>query len=331
MKKTFIRIATVALAGIFALGAAACGKTVKDGSVIENCTIKVSYVKDGKTVERDIAVELYDNFAPATIEHFKYLAEKGYFDGAALSNTNGYVEFGAYEQSGNKLVSRADKYAAIIDAAYKNGKTVGTNGLMRYMDDGSIRGEFAANGIGGNRLSFSDGVLVLKRDYSADKNSSYYNTGKGSMAFVFASSTYFDSSEKFAILGKLVSTDAAESNGNVSSFSFASGIRTDYAKDADGRTYYYYTYEYDPEKALEADREDEEKAKASLEELGSRYFMLDEDGDYFALNEQTGAYTVAVDKEEHDVLLKHFNSKSVYLLRTVAQEYNFKVVSVTIG
>lgn len=320
MKKFFKSLSVAAVAAVVAMSAASCGGVVKNGSKIEKCKVTLSYTADGETLTRDVNFELYTNFAPATIEHFKYLAENGYYDGTVVSNVNSYLEFGEYYSvDGNEASKYAadatNGYSKYITSAYTSGKTIGGSGLSRYTDTGAIRGEFAANGIGGNTLTLS-GALVLKRDYSADKNNSYYDTGRATMAVTFGTGAYFDAANKFAVIGKILSDDNDEFSDSVSSYSFVQKLRTDYAKDADGNAYYYYSYESD----------DEDNA-AKIEKYG-RYFMTDEDGAYYA-KDSSGAYTVELDEEEDADLIKEFASKSVYM-RTIPYS-TITVVSVKVG
>ena len=324
MKRLFKGLTVCSLAAALAISAAACGDVVKNGSKIQNLTVTLAYYEDGEQVTRDVNFELYLNFAPATIEHVKYLAENGYYDGTVVSNLSSYFEFGAYSSSDGSLVSKyeatdAKGYKSIISQSYVTGKNIGPSGsLARYVEsDGiyNIYGEFAENGIGGNKLALTGGALVLKRDYSDDTTKSYYNTGKATLAVTFTTGTYFDSASKFAIIGKIVSDDAENFSDEKSSYKFISDLMNDYKSDDDGNTYYYYTYE-----------SDDEANAAAIAEYG-RYFMKDDDGKYF-YKDADGNYTSSLDEETDKDLIKELKEKSVYLLNLPYSEITVKSVKV---
>ena len=316
MKKVITAVVAAATLFCTALVSTSCDK-VKNGSVIKNCTVTIVY--DGDK-EQDITIELYKNYAPATIEHFTYLSENGYYDNTAVSNLNGYFEFGAYDK---------EKYEGIITDEYVKGKTV-VNGDDRYTSDKSIYGEFKENGIGGNKLDFSSGALVLKRDYSESSSKSYYNTGKATMAITFsASGSYFNDKTKYAILGKLSKDDeitVKNSDGEdekMTSYDFVYKLYTGYKTEKDddetySNTYYYFGYDYSSYPYSEgADNYDaDEKANyatlnAKLNVYG-RYFKRDIDGNYFY---KDGEEYKALDEENEDdqLLIDAFTEKSLYL------------------
>ena len=299
MNKILKSILALSFSTLFIVGASACSNgTVKNGSKIEKCTITLAYEKDGESKEREVNFELYLNFAPATIEHFKYLAEKGYFDNSAISSVSSYLEFGAYELKDGEYLSIDDKYKSVITSDYASGKTIGKNSTARYTDLLNIVGEFEANGFGGNKLSFTSGALVLKREYSKDANSSYYDTGRGTMAVVFGSGTYFNSSSKYAIIGKLADDDATDDES--SSLDFVKDLMSDFDADDSGNIYYYFGY-----------TADDDDLNDKIAEYG-RQFMKDDDGIYYRVDAE-GKYTVALDKEEDDDLLDAFSDNSAYM------------------
>ncbi len=299
MKKIFKGVMALALSSLVAVGVSACsGDIVKEGSKIQNCSITLSYFSDGEVKERMLGFELYLNFAPATIEHFKYLAENGYFNGSAISSVSSYLEFGAFELKDGVYTSIDEKYTSLINAQYAKDKKIGKNDTPRYTDKFNIVGEFEANGFGGNKLTLSSGALVVKRDYSKDANNSYYDTGRGTMAITFGSGSYFNSSTKFAIIGKIVSDDA--SDDEESSIDFAKSLMSDFDADENGNTYYYFAYE-----------SDDEELNAKIENYGRQY-MKDDDGAYYRLD-SNGAYSIALDSEDDDALLDAFSDNSVFM------------------
>ncbi|MBR1867382.1 MAG: hypothetical protein IJ800_02245 [Clostridia bacterium] len=299
MKKIIKGFLALALSSFFALGAAACsGDVVKEGSKIQKCSITLSYTDDGEVKDRTLGFELYLNFAPATIEHFKYLAENGYFNGSAVSSVSSYLEFGAFELKDGVYTSIDDKYSSLVTAEYAKDKTIGKNGTPRYTDLFNIVGEFEANGFGGNKLTLSSGALVVKRDYSKDANNTYYDTGRGTMAVVFGSGSYFNVASKYAIIGKIVSDDATDDEE--SSLNFAKTLMSDYSSDDNGNTYYYFGY-----------NSDDEELNRKIENYGRQY-MKDDDGVYYRLD-GNGKYTIELDAKDDDDLIDAFSDNSVYM------------------
>lgn len=240
MKRVLKGIFAAALSVGLCFSTVGCGNTVKEGSKIEKCV--VTLVSEGKEIP--IEVELYMNYTGSTIEHFKYLASKNYYDGTMVSNAKDYVEFGLLDSSRNAL---DEKYASIITNDYASKLTfVNDNTRKRYTSANTIVGEFYKNGFqdknGNNANPLTlDGALVLKRglDDIYDENGKYvqdsYNTGKGVFAFTFGTTDYFSSADEFAILGKVVKTDATDDKK--SSYDRLKDLMTDNASDV-----YYYTY-----------------------------------------------------------------------------------------
>jgi len=312
MKETFKKIAALLFAGVLGISVAGCD-TIKSGSKLKTGDITVSYIDaDGDTQTRALGFELYKNLAPDTIEHFIYLAEQGYYNGTVISNvTDNYMEFGSYYYgSDGKLVSKYDKntsgnYNSYITDSYVAGKYfTHDKSILRYIkndkitdyNDYSIRGEFSANGVSGNSISLSGGALVLKHDY-IDNENSVYNTGKGTVAITFGSGSYFSSSTKYCIFGKLVSDDADSDEDIDDSVTYADSLLTDYYKDDDGNIYYYYDYA------------DSDYLKANTEM--KRYFKYS-DGTYYAMDSDN-KYTVQLDDDYED-LLDEFDDNKVHLL-----------------
>ena len=324
MKKFLRFIASALLVGAISLSATACNQQIEKGSRIEYLDVTLEYEIDGEATEKTVSFKIYSNFAPATLEHFKYLAAQGYYDGSAISDmTSSYVEFGAYALSGNQLLSKYDaatekNYYSIITDAYVSGKTIGSGDLARYVADYSIVGEFEKNGFGGNKLDLSLGALVLKRDKGSD--GSYYNTGKGTMAITFGSTGYFGAKTDFAILGKLRSDDEVEDDK--SSYDFIRSLIEDFDTDADERSYYYYNYVY-----TEKDLEDEDNATANdkLAAYG-RYFMNDNGGYYY--KGANGSYNEPLDATDDAKLISAFSSHSENMLSLPSADAKLKIKSV---
>ena len=239
MKRVLKGIFAAALSVGLCFSTVGCGNTVKDGSKIEKCIVKIQPEK--KEVQ-EIEVELYVNYTGSTIEHFKYLANNGFYNGSKVSNATNYIEFGLLDSDGKTL---DDKYDSIITNDYASKLKLGSSNRKRYTASNMIEGEFYKNGVQdkdgkGNPLTL-DGALVLKRglDDIYDENGKYvedsYNTGKGVFAFTFGTTDYFSSADEFAILGKVVKTDATDDKK--SSYDRLKDLMTDNASDV-----YYYTY-----------------------------------------------------------------------------------------
>lgn len=280
----FLKVAlSVSFAAVMALGTTACGEKVKSGSKITDCTVSFDVGGDTTT---DVKFELYDNFAPGTIEHFVYLAKKGYYDGTVVSNVGGYVEFGEFYGENGDYKSKYEKdvdkgYYDFITESYVKGKTIGSSGKrQRYLGEYyNVAGEFSANGINGNKLDLIN-ALVLKREKGDSE--SEINSAKATMAVTFGSTSYYSAAGQFAVLGKIVSgADAVKK------------MMTDYQKDEDGNVYYYY-------------------AKDSEVNTLGRYFMKNSDGETFAKGES--GYTVAVSAESNKEIFDELNDNKDYLI-----------------
>ena len=237
MKRVLKGIFAAALSVGLCFSTVGCGD-VKDGSKIEKCV--VTLVSEGKEIP--IEVELYMNYTGSTIEHFKYLAGKNYYDGTIVSNAKDYVEFGLLDSSRNAL---DEKYASIITNDYASKLTfVNDNTRKRYTSANTIVGEFYKNGFqdkngkNANPLTL-DGALVLKRGLdkvSVDGQTiDEENTGKGVFAFTFGTTSYFSSADEFAILGKVVKDNATDDEK--SSYDRLKALMTDNASNE-----YYYTF-----------------------------------------------------------------------------------------
>lgn len=312
MKKLFSGI----LAACMAIGvcsvASGCDDNLKNGSKIETCAITF----DVNGTEEVINFELYMNIAPATIAHFKYLANNNYYDNSAVSDVNNYIEFGAFASDWTSLDA---KYNGIINADY-----VKTLKESDYTSKFSINGEFSANGYTyeGTNLDLSEGALVLKRDLKAIDGEEYiekYDTAKGVMAITYGTSSYFDSANSFAILGKVVKDDST--SDVKSSYDRLKTILTDYKKDDGDLKYYYISYNPDDED------ENKTKIEAAFEKYG-RAYMVDDDGDTF-VKDANGNFTVKLHKEDEDgeTYLNAIQNNSVYVALRPAKTITVKSVT----
>ncbi len=285
------KILSGVLAACMAVGVCAfatgCNDTIENGSKIEKCTI--TFDVDGK--EEAIAFKLYMNIAPDTIEHFKYLAGKGYYDGTVVSDVQHGIEFGAYADAAFNT-SLEDKYGSIINSTYAATKK------NVYTSKFTIVGEMSDNGVvyKGENLSLADGALVLKRSLKGIKDADIeaYDTGKGVMSVTFGTSTYFSSAKSFAIIGKADKSDAT--SDVKSSYSRIKTIYDD-NRDASVKTYYFsYEPELDSENPTADEQEEYDNLVKALEEYGRKY-QVGTDGDTFVIGAD-GAYSLKVTSDD---------------------------------
>jgi hypothetical protein len=305
MKRLFKGLIALCVAVCCLLSVTACDE-IKNGSKIKTVTITF----DVNGTEEKIDFELYLNLAPATIEHFEYLARNNYYDDSVVSNIKSYVEFGAwYGEKGeyvSKYAENATKgYSSLITSAYMSGKLIGSNKADARYEGDCIVGEFARNGYVGNTLDLT-GALVLKRDSNLEDDGLAYNTGKATMAVTFGSGGYFTSKDAFAIIGKVVTDDATDSKK--SSYNRLKAIMEDYAEDDDGNVYYFYT--------------------GDVESDVGNYFMFTENSEYLA-QDDTGAFTVEITTETHEDLLKDFVENSDSLKTIPYGDVVIKIKSIT--
>ena len=326
MKKVFKSIIALCSALAISLGVISCA-TIKGKSKVESIVVTIS-VND---VEADYNFDLYLNYAPGTIEHFKHLATSGYYNDSAVSNVSGHLEFGAYKFADNgAFLSKYVDYASLINATYRADKYLYYGNDKNEMKDyprytgENIIGEFAANGYTGNSLGL-DGALVLKRDIDTDIAENAYNTGMGTMAITFNNGDYyFNSASEFAILGSASKDDNDDGD---SSYARLKKIMTEYEMDEDGNIYYYYsigTAEY-------------------YEELGVKgyghYFMFDaEDSCYRYDSNNDGKIDAQDEKIEDDadveddageIVIKELAENSVYLNTIPYSGVKIKIVKIT--
>ena len=343
MKKVFKAIVALCAALCVSMGVISCSK-IKGQSKVEKAVVTISISGVNHTFNFDI----YLNYAPGTIEHFKELATKGYYNGSVISNVSGHVEFGAYKLDENgKYVSKLSDYSKIISASYMSGK------YLYYGDDkkemvnyprykaGSIVGEFAYNGYTGNNLGF-DGALVLKRDIDTEVSANAYNTGKGAMAVTFGNGDYyFNSPSEFAIIGMISKEDG---DATTSSYARLKEIMSEYAETTEGNVYYYYTLGTEDYYA-ELDAEYAEKFADGEIEVDpeiinyGHYFMLDAEEVCYRWDSNGDGKVDFQDEALEDdaevvgdaaeILINELSENSVYLNTIPYDGVVIKIVSIT--
>ena len=299
MKKLLKKLTVAVLSVSCLFGAVACSSTVKGGSKIQVMT--VTFDIDG--TEKSVDFELYLNYAPGTIDHVKYLIGKGYYDGTLVSNVNKQIEFGEYEEGRvSKYTDKAKlSYVSAIKDYATADKTNGSSGtIKRYVDEEgkinenyAINGEFELNGIKGNKLDFSNGALVLKREVGTESGDrSYDDTARATLAVTFSSNTYYDDTRAFAIIGKIKNSDDVTELKKL--------VGDDYTKD-DGNTEYCYKGEY---------------------------YMLKSDGKYYSLDDK-GDYTVELDDESE--IVEEFKSSETSKYLEIVPAKTIIVKSIKLG
>mgnify|MGYP002769978108 FL=1 len=329
MKKLLKRICAAFLAAATVFCFASCGKgVVKDGSKIEKMTVTLEYTDtDDKAQTLKVEIELYMNYAPATIDHVKYLASKGYYNGTIVSDlkTN-HIEFGDFYLDNGERKSRYDEnaklaYTSIINSDYVSGKTIANGKRNRYTATGSIVGEFRANGISSSKtLTVSDGTLVLKRDTLTYDSDGGHDTAKGTLALVTGSDSYYTNVESgytaaqcFAVIGKITKgkdtlkkliTDADK-----------------YVKDTNGSTTYYFDYE----NCVDKNDKDSETLYEQFESLG-HLFVKDSEGKYTAVGGET---PIEITSDDYSDVLSKLNGNSKYLRAVPYKTITIKSVSLS--
>ena len=128
--------------------------------------------------ERKIRVELYKEFAPATVENFLKLVDMKYFDGILFHRVinNFMIQTGGYYIDGNQLVQKSD--------------------LVQIEN---IKGEFKANGFMTNTLKHELGTISMAR--TSDMNSA-------SSQFFLCSATTPHLDGSYAAFGKTIDEES---------------------------------------------------------------------------------------------------------------------------
>ena len=220
MNKLFAKIIAIALALTVIFSFTAC-KEVENGSQIERIKITLSLENaEGETTTYEVEAKLYVNFAPETVKHVKELIKAGHYNNVDITNlTSSYFQFGDYNRG-------ADGKLTAIDTNVK-----------------TIRGEFEKRGFTGNKLTISQGTLVLNHANEALYGASTkYDTAKSTLVVTLSATAPF-SVKEYAVFGKIVSDDG-NSEADKDSMEYLSSLDKilkvkDTIADANGRKVFY--------------------------------------------------------------------------------------------
>lgn len=189
MKKLFSIILSLALV-LSVCALSGCSGEIKQGSKIQRMILKFGFydAEDNLVDTKDVQAELYLNFAPETTARFIELAEDGYFDNTCVSDVAaGYFEFGGYEYVDGKFTAKS-----FDDQKYPQ-----------------LKGEFYNNGFTGNKLTTSAGALVYKHDAVSTKETSKYDTAKGTIIVALSAVGKFNEKD-YCVFGKITTDDASD-------------------------------------------------------------------------------------------------------------------------
>lgn len=312
MKKLLKRVCSAFLAAATVFCFASCSKgVVKDGSKIENMTVVMEYTdkdtNEAKTL--NVEIELYMNYAPATIAHVKYLVANGYYTNTVVSDLKkNHIEFGEFyfDADGNRkskyseaalqsIAATPKSYYSIITADYAKGKKIANDTKNRYDENFRLYGEFSKNGVScAKTLTISEGTLVVKRDVVSYNDESGYNTARGTLALVTGSDDYYTGSSSFAVIGK-ITKGLTELKQLITDVDF-------YNKDSNGNVRYYFDYE----NCIDSGDEDDAEVYAQFETLGHD-FVKDSDGNFETVD------GVDITSENYEDVLAKLNGNSKYL------------------
>ncbi len=154
------------------------------------------YKADGTTSTSTVSLKLYENNAPKTVAHIKKLIKDGYYNGVCVNNVDPYfIELGEYCYEGDTLTKKSD-------------------GIE------TVRGEFDANGVVGQRENINAGAIVLKRD----RGTGTLNYNSGTCGLYFMTMGHTDITEDdYCFIGRVVeeedkddgSTSAVDTTTNI--------------------------------------------------------------------------------------------------------------------
>ena len=170
---------------MFSLGAC----TKENGVEIKYATFTFDYTdKDGAQKAQDFTVKLYTNYAPETIAHFIKLCNDGFYNNTVVNTIEStWFSVGGY--------MNGDEFEKVT-----SGKT--------------IKGEFAANGLTGNKLNIKKGSVIM---YRTPANSTGSNYDTADCRFIICTSTAapFLASE-YCIIGEITDSDQIDALSDIS-------------------------------------------------------------------------------------------------------------------
>ena len=242
MKKFTAKIIAIVLSLACVFSFASCSAEVENGSKIERFTITVSLTNaEGEQIIYDLQAKMYLNFADFTIEHVKGLIESGYYEGVDMSAlTSSYFSFGDRKVD----LTKEDPLAERIDTNVNH-----------------ITGQFSKNGYTGNKLTLTQGSILLNRTNevaTVNGITSKYNSGKATLTVAFSSAAPFNPNE-YCVFAQLVSDDGdkeadSSSDAYLSSLEKALKLK-DYIATAEGVKVYRLEQDVVKNENLSADAE----------------------------------------------------------------------------
>ena len=246
MKKFTAKIIAIVLSLACVFSFASCSAEVENGSKIERFTITVTVKPaEGEPITYDLQAKMYLNFADFTIEHVKGLIERDYYHEVDVSAlTTSYFSFGDRKVDLTKEGPLADPLAERIDANVNN-----------------ITGQFSKNGYTGNKLTLTQGSILLNRTnevVTVEGTSSKYNSGKATLTIAFSSAAPFNPNE-YCVFAQLVSDDG-DKEADSSSDEYLSSVEKalklkDYIATAEGVKVYRLEQDVVINENLSADAE----------------------------------------------------------------------------
>ena len=174
MKKLLLKLATISLITILALGTMACTYRA-EGSVIQEVTFKVS-CQDKEDI--NVTAKLYKTFAPKTCDAILDNIKDGFYNDSAVvvDKFANYLVLGSFDYTDSKYVEK-------------------------IYTGSTVKGEFKANGRE-SKLTAAAGSLVLLREPDTGKGKAKYDSGKASIAILLEESNEI-SNEYFCVFGKI--------------------------------------------------------------------------------------------------------------------------------
>lgn len=179
--KKFSIILTLLLALSVMFSFTACAE-YENGVRIKYATLTLSFTDDdGEAQSEELEVKLYTNYAPLAVERFVTLCENGFYNNT-VANTieTGWISLGGYKMTDGELEQV-------------------TSGL------GTVKGEFPANGLSGNKLTVAKGSVIMFRDFRTNAQSNY-DTADCRFVICTSTSAVF-TTQDYCVIGKITDAD----------------------------------------------------------------------------------------------------------------------------